>query len=55
MHLMNQCAARFGALAYMAAGEDVMDDPSETQPSIEREHGDKIMLTPGTQGLVIIN
>lgn len=46
MHLVNQCAARFGELAYTAAGEDVMDDPSETQPSLDREHGDKIMLTP---------
>ena len=47
MHLVNQCAARFGALAYTAAGEDVMDDPSETQPCINREYGDKIMLTQG--------
>ena len=47
MHLVNQCAARFGVLAYTAAGEDVMDDPSETQPCIDREHGDKIMLTKG--------
>jgi len=33
MHLVNECACRFGALACTAAGEDVMDDPCETQPA----------------------
>ena len=45
MHLVNQCAARFGELAYTAAGEDIMDDVSETQPSNECEQSGLIMLT----------
>jgi len=46
MHLINLCAARFGDLAYTAAGEDVMDDPSETQPSTDRTNsGGQVMLT----------
>ena len=45
MHLVNLCAARFGALAYMAAGEDIMDDPSETQPATVPG---LVMLTPST-------
>lgn len=48
MHLVNMCAARFGELAYSAAGEEVLDDPSETQPSTEKEHPPSVMmLTPG--------
>lgn len=46
MHLVNLCAARFGALAYMAAGEDVMDDPSETQPATQGLPAGLVMLTP---------
>jgi hypothetical protein len=44
LHLINLCASRFGALAYMAAGPELMDDPGETQP-----HGDggKVVLTAG--------
>lgn len=49
MHLINLCASRFGALAYMAAGEDVMDDPSETQPADRHEGaGGLVMLTPSS-------
>jgi hypothetical protein len=33
MHLVNECACRFGALACTAAKEDLMDDPCETQPA----------------------
>ena len=44
MHLVNLCAARFGQLAYGSADVDVMDDPSDTQPS--KAHYDKRMLTP---------
>ena len=47
MHLLNQCACRFGALACISAGSDIMDDPSETQPSTDRAERDKIALTPG--------
>lgn len=47
MHLINQCACRFGKLACSSAGDDVMDDPSETQPSTDRTHRDRMMLTPG--------
>jgi len=39
LHLVNLCAARFGELAYTAAGEDIMDDTSETQPCRELEEG----------------
>ena len=46
LHLITQCAARFGQLAYTAGGPDIFDDVSETQPCHEREHGDKIVLTP---------
>jgi hypothetical protein len=46
MHLVNLCAARFGALAYMAAGEDLMDDPSETQPATRGLPPGLVMLTP---------
>ena len=47
LHLVNLCAARFGALAYTAAENDVLDDTSETQPYHSREHGDKLVLTAG--------
>jgi hypothetical protein len=47
MHLVNQCAARFGELAGTAAGDSVMDDPSETQPATERALRDQLTLTPG--------
>lgn len=47
LHLVNQCACRFGALACISAGSDIMDDPSETQPSTDRAERDKIALTPG--------
>jgi hypothetical protein len=47
MHLINQCACRFGALMCTSAGEDIMDDPSETQPSTDRTHKDMMSLTPG--------
>jgi hypothetical protein len=47
MHLVNQCAARFGELAYTACGEDIMDDTSETQPTSEREQAGLVMLTTG--------
>lgn len=47
LHLINQCACRFGALACMSAGEDIMDDPSETQPTTDRGFKDQISLTPG--------
>jgi hypothetical protein len=48
LHLVNLCAARFGALAYMAAGEEILDDPSETQPSTDRTHtAGMMMLTSG--------
>jgi hypothetical protein len=47
LHLINQCAARFGGLAGTAAGEDWMDDPSETQPSTDRTLKDTMTLTPG--------
>jgi hypothetical protein len=47
LHLVNLCASRFGALAYMAAGQDLMDDTSETQPCTQKEHQDKLMLTAG--------
>ena len=47
MHLVNLCAARFGELAYQAAEDSVMDDPSETQPCTDRTHsGGLLMLTP---------
>ena len=46
MHLVYLCAARFGALAYMAAGEDIMDDPSETQPASNGLPSGLVMLTP---------
>jgi hypothetical protein len=45
LHLITQCAARFGQLAYTAAGPDIFDDVSETQPCHQREHADKIVLT----------
>ena len=47
MHLINQCACRFGKLACSSAGDDVLDDPSEIQPSTDRTHKDRVMLTPG--------
>lgn len=47
LHLINQCAARFGELACTSAGEDIMDDPSETQPTTDRSHKDRMSLTPG--------
>lgn len=47
MHLINQCACRFGALACMSAADDIMDDPSETQPSSDRAQRDMMTLTPG--------
>jgi hypothetical protein len=47
MHLITQCACRFGHLAFISAGEDVMDDPSETQPSSDRAVKDQLSLTPG--------
>lgn len=47
MHLINQCACRFGALMCTSAGESIMDDPSETQPSTDRSHKDMMSLTPG--------
>lgn len=47
MHLVNQCACRFGAIACMSAGVDIMDDPSETQPSNDRAQKDMMTLTPG--------
>ena len=50
MHLVNECASRFGALAWTVAGLDVMDDPSETQP-VQQQRGvgrdDRMCLTPG--------
>ena len=47
LHLVNLCAARFGKLAFLAAGEDLLDDTSETQPCREPELQDKITLTAG--------
>jgi hypothetical protein len=49
LHLVNLCAARFGELAYTAAGEDIMDDTSETQPCRELEEGlgRRLSLTAG--------
>ncbi len=47
MHLINECACRFGELACLSAGDDIMDDPSETQPSTDRTHKNKMSLTPG--------
>lgn len=52
MHLITQCACRFGELAFTSGGEDVMDDPSETQPSslCREQHGESkggLSLTPG--------
>lgn len=44
MLLVDLCAARFGELAYMAAGEDILDDPSETQPSLDRTHAASVMM-----------
>jgi hypothetical protein len=50
MHLVNECACRFGCLAFAASGADVMDDPSETQP-VPSTRGpamrDRMSLTPG--------
>jgi hypothetical protein len=46
LHLVNLCAARFGELAYTAAGENIMDDTSETQPCRELpETSAKLSLT----------
>jgi hypothetical protein len=46
LHLVNLCAARFGELAYTAAGQDIMDDTSETQPCPCLEEGmGKLSLT----------
>lgn len=39
LHLVNLCAARFGELAYTAAGQDIMDDTSETQPCPSLQEG----------------
>lgn len=47
MHKVNECACRFGTLAFAAEGADVMDDPSETQPCTDRSLRDRVMLTPG--------
>lgn len=47
MLLVNQCAARFGGLAYTAAGEDVMDDTSETEPCNDPANATLVMLTAG--------
>ena len=47
LHLVNLCASRFGKLAFIAAGEDLLDDTSETQPCREAELQDKITLTAG--------
>ncbi len=47
MHLVTQCACRFGHLGFISGGEDVMDDPGETQPSTERALKDQLSLTPG--------
>lgn len=47
LHLINQCACRFGELSCSYASEDIMDDPSETQPSGDRGQKDRITLTPG--------
>ncbi len=47
MHLITQCACRFGELAFTSGGEDIMDDPSETQPSTDRAVKDRLALTPG--------
>lgn len=46
MHLVTQCAARFGLLSYSAAGTDLFDDMSEVQPCHERGLADKMELTP---------
>ena len=46
LHLINLCAARFGALAGMAGGEDLFDDASETQPCRVRERAGQMVLTP---------
>jgi len=46
LHLINLCAARFGALACTAGGDDLFDDPSETQPCRVRDHANKTVLTP---------
>jgi hypothetical protein len=45
LDLVNQCAARFGKLAYTAADADLFDDVTETQPCQQREFADKITLT----------
>jgi hypothetical protein len=45
LHLINLCASRFCELAYTAATEDVMDDPSETQPC--NSSPGKLVLTAG--------
>lgn len=45
LHLVNLCAARFGKLAFLAGGQDVLDDASETQPCRDREYADRITLT----------
>ena len=50
MHLVNQCAARFGELACTAAGDEVLDDPSETQPATERAIRDQLTRTPARSG-----
>lgn len=47
VHLITQCACRFGNLAFTSAGEDIMDDPSESQPSTDRAVKDQLALTPG--------
>jgi hypothetical protein len=47
LHLVNLCAARFGGLAYTAAGVDIMDDTNETQPFHHREKGGRLVLTAG--------
>jgi hypothetical protein len=46
LHLVNLVALRFGELAYTATDDSVLDDSSETQPCCERDHGDKLVLTP---------
>lgn len=46
LHLVNLVALRFGELAYTATDDSVLDDSSETQPCCERDHGDKLILTP---------
>lgn len=46
LHLINLCAMRFGELAYIEAGQDVLDDTSESQPAEGQD--------PGTDGLKLV-